>query len=86
MAALNRSRETTVQRSIEILIGKLITDEEFRQAFRRDPRATLDMLGESGLELSPGEILALMATDPTLWDRVADEVDARLQKASLKVR
>jgi hypothetical protein len=78
--------ENTVQRSIEILIGKLITDEEFRRSFHADPRATLDVASSWGLELSRGEILALIATDPLLWDRVAAEVDARLQKASLKCR
>jgi len=73
-----------VQRSIEILIGRLITDEDFRGAFRRDPHATLEAAAEWGLALSPLEVRALVATDHTLWDRVADEVDDRLQKASLK--
>jgi hypothetical protein len=34
--------------------------------------------------LSDFEIRALVGTDCTLWDRVADELDGRLQKASLK--
>ena len=73
-----------VQRSIEILIGKLVTDEEFRRAFQRDPKATLELAEEWGLALSPYEIRALMSTDHGLWDRVADELDVRLQKASLR--
>ena len=72
-----------MQRSIEILIGRLITDEDFRRSFMRDPRSTLERVAGLGLELSPCETLALMATDPALWDRVANEIDARLQKASL---
>ena len=74
----------TVQRSIEILIGKLVTDEEFRSAFHRDPKAALDEAVDSGLDLSPYEIRALLAIDRTLWDRMANELDARLQKVSFK--
>ena len=73
-----------MQRSIEILIGKLVTDEEFRRAFLRDPKATLDLAEEWGIALSPYEIRALLSTDQGLWDRVADELDVRLQKASLR--
>ena len=73
-----------MQRSIEILIGRLITDEDFRRAFRHDPHATLESAAEWGLALSPLEVRALIATDHSLWDRVANEVDDRLQKASLK--
>jgi uncharacterized protein YndB with AHSA1/START domain len=74
-----------VQRSIEILIGRLVTDEDFRTAFRDDPRAALVNAGGRGLELSAGEVGALLVTDHTLWDRVARELDSRLQKASLRV-
>ena len=72
------------QRIIEILIGRLITDEEFRSAFLRDPERTLLELSERGLELSRTEVAALLSTDPTLWARTADAIDPRLQKASLK--
>jgi hypothetical protein len=73
-----------MQRSVEVLIGRLITDEEFRRAFQRDPRGTLNTAAEWGLELTGCELQALMAADHTLWDRFAEEIDARLQKASLK--
>ena len=73
-----------MQRSIEILIGKLATDEEFRRAFLRDARGTLDEASEWGLALTEFEVRALLATDQSLWDRIADELDGRLQKASLK--
>lgn len=73
-----------MHRSIEILIGRLVTDEEFRVAFRRDPRAALADADAWGLELTASEVRALLATDHLLWDRVAEQVDARLQKASLR--
>lgn len=72
------------QRIIETLIGRLITDEQFRSEFLQDPLNTLLGLTDRGLELSRTEIAALVNTDPTLWSRAADAIDPRLQKASLK--
>ena len=72
------------QRIIEILIGRLITDEQFRGEFLRAPERTLIDLCDHGLELSKTEIAALVNTDPGLWSRTADAIDPRLQKASLK--
>ena len=82
--AIGRKDESYVQRSIEIVIGRLATDEEFRAAFVEDPRATLRDTAKWGLTLSIIEVAALIATDRTLWDRVAVELDSRLQKVSLR--
>lgn len=73
-----------MQRSVEVLVGRLITDEEFRRAFQRDARATLRAATEWGLELTASELQALMSADYGMWDRFAEEIDARLQKASLR--
>jgi len=70
------------QRSVEILIGRLITDEAFRTAFSKDPSAIFTRFTESGHELTRLEIAALMATHADLWARVAEQIDPRLQKAS----
>jgi hypothetical protein len=75
---------TLAQRIIEMLIGRLITDEQFRSEFLQDPEQTLLALCDRGLELSKTEVAALVNTDPTLWARAADALDPRLQKASLK--
>jgi protocatechuate 3,4-dioxygenase beta subunit len=72
------------QRIIEMLIGRLITDEEFRSEFLKDPEKTLTELNDRGMDLSRTEVAALVNTDPTLWARTADAVDPRLQKASFK--
>jgi len=71
------------QRSIEVLVGRLVTDEAFRSAFRADPVATLIRFAESGYDLTALEIAAMRATPADLWERVAERVDPRLQKASL---
>jgi hypothetical protein len=74
----------TVHRSVEILIGRLITDEAFRNAFQRNPGEALAAARVWGLELTAAEMNAVLDTDRLLWDRVATELDSRLQKASLQ--
>ena len=72
------------QRIIEMLIGRLITDEQFRGEFLQNPQEALATFTASGLELSRTEIAALVNTYPTLWAKTAEAIDPRLQKASLK--
>lgn len=67
-----------------MLIGRLITDEQFRAEFLDAPERTLLAMCERGLDLSRTEIAALVDTDPALWARAADALDPRLQKASLR--
>jgi hypothetical protein len=78
-----RGDEHVAHRVIEMLIGRLITDEDFRAEFLAQPEATLVMLCELGIELSRAEIAALLNTDPGLWARTAEALDPRLQKVSL---
>ena len=66
-----------------MLIGRLITDERFREEFLSDPETTLSALADRGLELSKTEMAALVNTDRTLWARAAEALDPRLQKVSL---
>ena len=73
------------QRCIEMVIGRLVTDEEFRETFVSDPHRALGELLERGTHLTHAEIAALVATDPSLWAWAAEQVDPRLQKISLKV-
>lgn len=72
------------QRSIEMVIGRLLTDEEFRGAFLTDPQHTLRDLLDGGTLLSPTEINALVSIEPALWPILADYIDPRLQKICLK--
>jgi hypothetical protein len=67
-----------------MVIGRLLTDEEFRNTFLSDPHQALRDLLDRGTHLTHAEIAALVAIDSTLWTRVADQIDDRLQKASLK--
>ena len=72
------------ERFIELVIGRLVTDEDFRRAFRDDAQAAVDALPQRGAPMTDSERTALFSTDLALWERVAEQVDPRLQKASLK--
>lgn len=74
------------QRSIEILVGRLVTDEELRQRFIAAPLETLRLAQQQGLELTAAELDALLASPVSLWTSLAAVLDERLQKASLKKR
>jgi hypothetical protein len=73
-----------MQRWIEVVVGRLMTDEEFRRRFQTDPLHALAELRDRGTELTHTEIAALLAVDADLWERAAAQLDPRLQKASLK--
>jgi hypothetical protein len=72
------------QRNVEMIIGKLATDEEFRRFFQADRERTIREEVERGTELTRSEISALVAMDVRLFERVAESLDPRIQKASLK--
>ena len=72
------------QRSIEIVIGRLLTDEEFREDFVKDPQKALRDLIDRGTHLTQSEMAALLSIDAELWLSGADRIDPRLQKASLR--
>jgi outer membrane protein TolC len=72
------------QRNVEIVIGRLVSDEELRAAFRRNRQEAIGLILSQGLELSPVEIGAIGALDPADLDRLASKLDPRVRKASLK--
>src|SRR3989442_1768418 len=72
------------QQSVEILIGKLLTDEELREAFEQNPQGVLVWLLRQGLQLSRLEMEALQSIKPSDLNGLADMIDRRLQKASLR--
>jgi hypothetical protein len=72
------------QRTIERVIGRLLTDEELRYEFVRSPRRTLAELNEQGWDLSRFEVDALLSIDTGLWSEAAARIDSRLQRCSLK--
>jgi hypothetical protein len=72
------------QRSVEQVIGRLATDEEFRRRFEAERKTVLEELIAAGLQLTPVEIQALHDLDFSACRRFARCIDSRLQKISLK--
>lgn len=72
------------QKTVQLVVGRLLTDEEFRRRFLRDPLEQLTGLREQGFELTTGEIAALLRTDRALWNEAAMRIDPLLQRASLR--
>jgi hypothetical protein len=72
-------------RSVEILIGRLVTDEDLRRQFVAEPHETIRLVQQrGGLELTAAEVDALLASPIAIWEVLAAALDPRLQKASLK--
>lgn len=71
-------------RNVQLVIGRLVTDEELRHQFLRAPHETLARLSERGWDLTSAEIDALIETDAHLWSWVALKLPSRLQRCSLR--
>ena len=59
------------QRHVELLIGRLLTDDDLRDEFTRAPFETLAEYCQQGWDLTRGEIDALMQTDVRFWRSAA---------------
>lgn len=71
------------QKTVQLIIGKILTDEEFRANFLDRPKETLLSLQERGVELTTVEIDALAHTDRRLWSIGSEWIDTRLQRCRL---
>lgn len=77
-------RTAMSHKTVQSIVGRLITDEEYRLRFLGDPLGTLNDLRERGVELTRGEIEALVRTDRTVWIDAAERIDRQLQRSSLR--
>jgi hypothetical protein len=71
-------------RNVEIVIGKLVTDEALRFEFRRRPASLLLRLADQGIGLTHYEVDAVLGLDVSALDAFAATLDPRLEKAALK--
>ena len=69
---------TTFEQSLEILIDELVTDDELREAFLRNPDRTLRAANDWGMPLSESEVRALRTPRFPVWERVTEALEARL--------
>jgi hypothetical protein len=72
-----------MQRTVQLVIGLILTDEELRSDFLKRPAETLNALRERGFELTHTELDALVRTDRRLWVVAAAWIDERLQRIRL---
>ena len=73
------------QKTVQLLIGQLLTDEDFRLRFESRPLETLTTLRDLGFELTQTEIEALVQTDRKFWETAADRIHPRLQRCTFRV-
>ena len=73
------------QKTVQLVIGRLLTDEELRIRFVERPLETLTELKEQGFELTRDEIDAIVQSDPEVWPSMARRIHPRLQRCSLCV-
>jgi hypothetical protein len=72
------------QRSVERVIGRLVTDEAFLRRFAEQPEVVLRETVGCGLELTASELQALAAIDALAVRRFAEAIDPRLQKTDIQ--
>jgi len=69
---------------VQLVIGRLVTDEELRVRFAERPLETVTELREQDFELTGDEIDALVRSDPDVWPSTARRIHPRLQRCSLR--
>ena len=72
------------QHSVESIIGRLVTDEALRRRFRQHPAQVIEELASSGGPLTAVERRALQEIESNVCEQIAECIDPRLQKVSLK--
>ena len=66
------------QRVVESILGRLITDEEFREEFFRAPTEACRM---NDWGVTPAELSALIGLDPELLRGMAGSLDPKIVRA-----
>jgi DNA-binding CsgD family transcriptional regulator len=63
---------------VQIVIGRLLTDETFRRQFEQCRRECLASVCGHGIDLDRTEIAALVEGDVRVWTDMASQIDRRL--------
>ena len=72
------------QRSVERILGRLVTDEGFRRRFWESREAALGDLAAHGCELNECERRALLGLSEACVEEFAGSIDPRIQKLDLE--
>ena len=71
------------QRTVQLIVGQILTDEESSSDFPDDRSEPPSSLRERGFELTNVEVDALVRTDRRVWTVGAEWIDGRLQRCRL---
>ncbi len=72
------------QKTVQLVIGWLLTDEDLRLRFAERPRETLAEVRALGYEINEDELDALARSDPEMWPAMARRIHPRLQRTRLR--
>ena len=73
-------------KTVQFIIGQILTDEALRAKFLASPAETLTYLRDDmGFDLTTAEIDAITKSDPQLWESGPEWIDPRLQRCPLAV-
>jgi hypothetical protein len=72
------------QKTVQFVIGWLLTDEDLRRQFVERPRETLADICDKGYELTAEEVDALARSAPREWSSMARYIHPRLQRCRLR--
>jgi DNA-binding NarL/FixJ family response regulator len=65
---------------VQLVIGRLLTDEDFRLRFQQGRGEWLASICGRGIDLDRLEIAALVEADARLWAEMAAQIDRRLRQ------
>ena len=80
------AQRTMSQKTVQLVIGRLLTDEDLRLQFLHNPMATLSTFRDQGFDLTRREMDALIQTDRDLWEHSAERIHPHLQQCTLRTR
>lgn len=71
-------------KTVQLIIGRLLTEEDLREQFAAAPEEALAQLREQGFELTNDECDGLVQSEPGMWLAAARRIHPRLQRCSLR--
>jgi len=73
------------QKCVELLLGRILTDEDFRRDFFPIRDFSFAMAASHGLELTPVERNALSTLQSQRFDFIAQTLDSRISRSGVSV-
>ena len=69
------------QKAVESLLGRLLTDPEFRRRFYEEPAASCR---QEALDVTSREIEAILVVDEVQFEQFAKQLDPRIVRAAVR--